>query len=58
MIALGDGLVGNDLPSKGVDINHIHTVVRAMILAFIIPNNNMFTACLIRHKRKRFPNDS
>lgn len=38
MMALGDGLVANDLPSKGIDTEHIQTVMRACLLACIIPN--------------------
>jgi len=38
MMALADGLVANDLPSKGIDTEHIQTVMRACLLACIIPN--------------------
>lgn len=38
MMALADGLVANDLPSKGIEIEHIQTVMRACLLACIIPN--------------------
>lgn len=41
MMALADGLVANDLPSKGIDIDHIQTVMRACLLACVLPKSTL-----------------
>lgn len=41
MMALADGLVANDLPSKGIDVEHIQTVMRACLIACVLPTPNL-----------------